>query len=319
MTSLGIASTLLGLLNSKTSMADGGSAQEAARTNSDFSSSLTLRLAELQSQSVTSLLGSAFGVATGTSSFDFLTDTAVLQGGTQSPNGLSASGRQLSLFDPNSAYNMMSIINNRDVAYKAQFSELSEMSTMVGSLGVAGKALGTIDASTANDAIKAQLQAFVGQYNEWVQRFGGSVKRDGLLAETQAAEVALHELRQSIGSIFNGASEGFHGMRDLGLVIDPTTKLLSLNTARFDAAFNSNSNGVVKTINEFSGNFALSAELLVSSNNFLPNRLSNLDRVIDYITQNKSALQVEFGLGDPARPSGKVATALAAYNRMVGL
>ena len=61
-------------------------------------------------------------------------------------------------------------------------------------------------------------------------------------------------------------------------------------------------------------NFIKSAGLLTSVSNFIPNRLANLDRVIDYISENKTSLHAEFGLGDPAKMSDKVAKALAAYN-----
>ena len=98
--------------------------------------------------------------------------------------------------------------------------------------------------------------------------------------------------------------------------IDQTTNLASLDTSKLDAALANNKNGVINTIQEFSANFAKSAGLLNSVNNFIPNRLANLDRVIDYIFDNKPALQAEFGLGDPARPSTPVAKALAAYNQI---
>ena len=92
--------------------------------------------------------------------------------------------------------------------------------------------------------------------------------------------------------------------------------MAAFDTARFDAAFSRVKDGVVATINEFSTNFAKSAELLGSANNFIPNRLANLDRVIDYIGDNKSSLQAEFGLDNAATPNASVSKALAAYNAM---
>ena len=102
-------------------------------------------------------------------------------------------------------------------------------------------------------------------------------------------------------------------MRDLGLTIDQSTNLASLDLSRLDAVLASNKTGALNTIQEFSVNFARSAELLNSPNNFIPNRLGNLDRVIDYIADNKSSLQAEFGLGDMAKPSAQVSKALANY------
>ena len=101
---------------------------------------------------------------------------------------------------------MMSHINSLDATYKAQFSELSEMKKAVSEMKEAGRALGdTVDAASENTAIANQLQTFVTTYNEWVAEFEATVKGDGVLAGTQAAEISLYELRQSIENRFNGS------------------------------------------------------------------------------------------------------------------
>ena len=214
---------------------------------------------------------------------------------------------------------MMSIINKDDVTYKAQFSELSEMKTAVAGMQQAGQTLGSISSSVDNATIKSQLQEFVGKYNDWSKRFEGTVKSDGVLAGTQAAEVSLHELEQSVENPFNGAKDGFRGLKDLGLSIDDNTNIASLDLNKLDVALTTNKNGAISTIDEFSANFAKSAELLNSANNFIPNRLANLDRVIDYISDNKPALQAEFGLGAPAKPSAQISKALADYAQIAGI
>lgn len=336
MSPLTIASTLFGLFQSSGSGSSAqsnqtGSERLDAAESSDFSSSLALRMAGAKSQSINILLGSTLSGNKASSGTDFLsrfsgaqpgshlgaTDPLSLLGLSTTTQGLSPSGRNLSLFDPESAYRMMSVINTKDVTYKAQFSELSEMKTLVSGMQQAGQSLGSVSALMDNDAVKTQLQAFAARYNDWVTRFDGSVKNNGLLAGTQAAEISLYELEQSVENIFNGAKDGFHGMRDLGLTIDPNTKLATLDTSKLFAALGSNKAGAINALHEFSTNFAKSAELLNSANNFIPNRLSNLDRVIDYITDHRSSLQAEFGLGDPAKPSAQVARALAAYNQIL--
>lgn len=337
MSPLGIASSLYSLLSSissgSSSSTKGRDAQSSATSTAsgDFSSSLALSMASLQSKSVNSLgsLNSLFGQSVSggnaSSNFDFLSalggqstgasDLLSSLGLTGKSSGLSALGRNLNLFNPESAYRMMSEVNNRDVNYKAQFSELSEMKSAVADMQQAGKALGDITASGDSVAIKSQLQAFANKYNDWVSRFESTVQSGGVLAGTQAAEVSLHELRQSVQNIFNGAKDGFHGLKDLGFTIDPTTHRATLDTTKLDSALANNHTGVINTVSEFSQNFTKSAELLNSSNNFIPNRLANLDRVIDYIRDNKSSLQAEFGLGDVAKPSALVAKALEAYNK----
>ena len=336
MSPLAIASTLFGLFQSSGSGSTAqsnqtGSGRHNAAESGDFSSSLALRMAGAKSQSINILLGSALGGNKASSGTDFLTRLSGAQSGSQlgatdplsllglstTSQGLSPSGRNLSLFDPESAYRMMSVINAKDVTYKAQFSELSEMGTLVSGMQQAGQALGGVSALMDNEAIESQLQAFAAKYNDWVTRFDGTVKNNGLLAGTQAAEISLYELEQSVKNIFNGAKDGFHGMRDLGLNIDPNTKLATLDTSQLFAALGTNKTGAINALHEFGANFAKSAELLNSANNFIPNRLGNLDRVIDYITDHRSSLQAEFGLGDPAKPSAQVAKALAAYNQIL--
>lgn len=336
MSPLAIASTLFGLFQSSGSGSTAqsnqtGSGRHNAAESGDFSSSLALRMAGAKSQSINILLGSALGGNKASSGTDFLTRLSGAQSGSQlgatdplsllglstTTQGLSPSGRNLSLFDPESAYRMMSVINAKDVTYKAQFSELSEMETLVSGMQQAGQALGGVSALMDNEAIESQLQAFAAKYNDWVTRFDGTVKNNGLLAGTQAAEISLYELEQSVKNIFNGAKDGFHGMRDLGLNIDPNTKLATLDTSQLFAALGTNKTGAINALHEFGANFARSAELLNSANNFIPNRLGNLDRVIDYITDHRSSLQTEFGLGDPAKPSAQVAKALAAYNQIL--
>ena len=309
--------------------------KQSSRSNSnavgkdDFSSSLKLRLAEFQSQTVGALMGSVFGTAENPGGpDDGKTDYSAMFGSKgdasnafagsppgSTTNGLSPSGRNAALFDPESAYRMMTLINGKEVAYKAQFSELSEMTSFLSELQHDGESLGQISAATDNASIGAQLQTFATQYNEWTQRFDADMAADGILAGTQAAQVSRYELRQSVENRFNGASDGLHGLRDLGLSIDPVSKLASFDPARLDAQLAANKSGVVNTIQDFAANFAKSAALLSSAGNFLPNRLGNLDRVIDYIADNRAALQAEFGLGDPVKPAGPVAKALAAYQQ----
>ncbi|MBS1198193.1 MAG: hypothetical protein H6R18_1978 [Proteobacteria bacterium] len=321
--------SLLELSNAKlqTSLSKLNQAGDASADS--FSTTLKVSMANLQSQTIGMLTGSALGTdkADDPNSLGALlasleassTSQASKAAESAQVNGLSATGRNTALFDPESAYNMMSLINNNDVIYKAQFSQLNEMKSYLSGMQVNGKSLGNISASTSNDDIKTQLQNFASQYNEWRQHFDEEMQSDGLLAGTQAAQVARYELDQSIKNIFNGAADGIRGLSDLGFSIDPNTKLATFDSAKLDSVLASNKTGAVNALQQFSANFARSAELLISKGNFILNRLDNLDRVIDYFADNKTALQAEFGLGDPVKPTGQVAKALASYNQTYGI
>lgn len=235
------------------------------------------------------------------------------------PDGsLSASGRKLSLFDPESAFRMMTDINQREVSYQGEFSEMTDMQAWVSQMQSAGQSLAGVDAGASDTDIRTKLAGFVEIYNQWIDRFDEALAKGGLLNGTQAASVAQWELEQSIENPFTGAVDRIRGMTALGVSIDPQTNVATLDSAKLDAALADHKDAVIRTIEAFGTHFAKSAELLNSANNFIPNRLDNLSRAIDYIGSNRSDLQAEFGTGDAARPEGALAQALASYRAMQG-
>ena len=201
---------------------------------------------------------------------------------------------------------MMSTINADDVNYKAQYAELSAMQTSLSSLQQSATSLGGVTAATTSADIRTSLQTFADAYNGWVQRFSPDVQAGGVLAGTQAAQVSTWELQQSVNNMFNGASDGIKGMKDLGFTLDPNTGLASVNSSQLNSVLASNKTGVIDTVQQFSANFAKSAELLDSSGNFVSSQLSNLSQAINYINQNESSLQSEFGTGAPTQSTSQV-------------
>jgi len=268
------------------------------------------------------VLGSLFGTSGNGASELFSTLIGQQAGRKQSQaaaaigaNVPTANGRNLSLFNPESAFRLSTYINNRDVLYKAQYAELNQIKSGVAQLQSAGEVLGKIDTETKPAAVEGLLQNFIGSYNHWRESFNADVAQGGLLDKVQAAEVSLHELEQSVNNTFFGAQDGVRGLRDLGVSIDPATHLASLDSKQLATTLNINPQGVVSAIHAFSTNFAKSAALLNSDNNFIPNELNNLNRAIHYIDEHKVALAQEFGSGDPTTPTGKIAQALALYQR----
>jgi hypothetical protein len=289
----------------------------------NITDALSHNIAGFQSQVLGSLFGPVgtvagelFSTLLGQQSGRNKPHAADLLGAGKSANAPAAHGRNLALFNPESAFRLSTIINNRDVLYKAQFAELGQIKHGVSQLQAAGEVLGKIDAATQPAAVEGLLQNFIGRYNHWRESFNADVEQGGLLDNVQAAEVSLYELEQSIGNRFFGAQDGVRGLRDLGIRIDPVTHSASLDSQQLAATLGANPQGVLGAIHEFSANFAKSAALLNSDNNFIPNQLNNLGRVIHYIDEHKAALAQEFGNGDPAIPSGKIAQALALYQQI---
>ncbi|WP_269532316.1 flagellar filament capping protein FliD [Chitinimonas sp. BJYL2] len=231
--------------------------------------------------------------------------------------GLSASGRNMSLLDPEAGYKMMSLINTREVSHKAEFAALTQMQGEVAGMRAEGAELAELGTASSNAQIRAELQEFVDEYNQWVREFDDEMQAGGALANSNAAKMSRYELGQSIENPFMGAQHGVKGMAALGIRIDPISKQAVFDPAQLDATLASHRTGALQTLDDFSAHFAKSAELLNADNNFIRNRLANLDRVIHYINTNKTSLQAEFGLGDSARPNAGMAQALAAYQAML--
>lgn len=270
---------------------------------------VALEIASFRNQALSSLMN----LPADTPADSETTDFAQILGMKTAEN--SSVGEAGHLSDPDSAFRMMSQINEKEVLYKAQFAELSAMGNSVERLEMLGGHLSDIDMASGNTDIKLQLEEFVGQYNAWVARFAPVVETGGVLDDVQAAEISLYELEQSVKNIFNGAASGVDGLGDLGISIDAMNKRATLDTAKLTEVLASNKQGVVNAIDEFSANFIRSADLLNAADNFIPTQLDNRSRAIDYIADNKVSLQAEFGAGNSARPTDAVAKALAAYEQ----
>jgi hypothetical protein len=299
--------------------ANGVNAIDAA---AQFAGTLRMCMAKWRHETLGALLSACDGKdkqhRTG---IDSLIDAGATPGsGPTDPSSvLSADGRNMSLFDPEAAYAMMTLINGKDVDYKAEFAEMSDMKSWLATLqGSTGDFAGVSESSSGDDIAK-QLQSFVDAYNGWIERFAPDLAPGGILAATQAAQVSQWELEQSVENIFNGAAAGIHGMRDLGITIDPVSNIASLDRSRLDATLAENKAGAVAALKEFGTGFARAAELLASEGNFVPNRLDNLGRAISYIDDNRLSLQAEFGMGNAAQPNAQVAKALDAYESMRGM
>lgn len=228
-------------------------------------------------------------------------------------------GLPAALSEPQSAYAMMTRINGLDIAYKGQYSELSQMDSYLPRIEEAARQLGQTAIADANESIAARLEDFAQQYNAWVQRFKPDVQSGGVLANIQAAEIPLYELDQVIENPFIGAKDGFRGLADMGIGIDANTGLMSVNTSQLDAALGNNKQAVVDAVKEFSAKFAAEADLLAADDNLIQHRLDNLDGAIAFIDGNLGSWRQEFGSGDAANPRGHVAQALAAYNNAGGI
>ena len=284
----------------------------------DFGATLRLQVATLKAQSLSTLVSSVSDAGNNT----ILTTLAALNGQSVGESsaipGVSATGRVNSLHDPELAYRMMSVINQAEATYTAQRNELTEMRSMLNSLSQAAADLGQPAVATDSASLASRMDDFRNTYNAWIDRFAEDFLPGGALHGNQAAQVTRSELRNIIGDIFTGAAHGFQGLGDLGLSIDAGSQHANFDGKPLADALGQNASGVQATLPQFAAHFTQATTLLASAGNFIDNRLNNLQRALDFIAENKPALQAEFGLGDPAKPvlAGTSTTAaLASYRK----
>ena len=292
----------------------------------DFSATFRLQVAALKSQSLQILASSTQATASTntTSALDTL-GGATLAAPTQQSSpmtipGMSATGRITSLHDPESAYRMMSIINQAEATYTGQRNSLTQMRDMLRELRQEAHALVKEAKNPESDVqtLSTALGQFKEAYNTWISTFSNDLANGGVLHGNQAATVVRSGLRNIVTDIFHGAAHGFQGLGDLGLTINGNDQLANFSTKEFAQTAAQKIDAVRDTINQFAVRFEQATTLFAASGNFIDNRQNNLQRALEFIASNKPALQAEFGLGDPAKPVGNsppARAALASYNK----
>ncbi len=210
--------------------------------------------------------------------------------------------------------NVVTVINRVDVSFKAQFSALSELKGTLAQAQASANDLAAIDAQTASAEVKSKLLDFIATYNTGVNRFAPEVAPGGILEGSQEASRARFATRRDIADPLIGATDGLRGgMLALGISVDPRTGLASLDEAQLDAILAQDTDADARTIIDFAQTFIRTTTILNSEGNQQDRQLSNLDRAIHWIADNRVSVENEFGPGQAATPNPAFAKAAAAY------
>ncbi len=210
--------------------------------------------------------------------------------------------------------NVVTVINRVDISFKAQFAALSELKSTLAQAQASAQDLTDIDGQTPDAQIKSRLLDFVATYNAGVERFAPAVAPGGVLEGSQEAARARFSTRRDIADPLIGAADGLRGgMSALGISVDPRTGLASIDEAQLDAVLARDTDADVYTIVDFAQTFMRTTAMLNSKGNQQDNQLTNLDRAIHWIADNRVSVETEFGPGEAARPNPAFAKAAAAY------
>ncbi|MGZ5788651.1 MAG: hypothetical protein ACXWJF_04305, partial [Burkholderiaceae bacterium] len=96
--------------------------------------------------------------------------------------------------------------------------------------------------------------------------------------------------------------------------VDPKTGLASIDETQLDNVLAQDTDQDVHTIVDFAKQFAQTTATLNSTGNAQDKQLTNLDRAIHWIADNRTSVAQEFGPGAAATPNDAFAHAAAAYS-----
>jgi hypothetical protein len=213
--------------------------------------------------------------------------------------------------------NMVTVLNRVEVTFKAQFSELGEMRHSLVAEQAAAKKLTALAADSAGSDVKAALRHFVDTYNAGVNRFAPALDKGGILEGSWEAARARFATRRDIDYILNGAEVGIKGdLARLGITTDPKSGLAALDGDKLDAALANDKTHVIASVNAFADTFVTTVDFLNAKDHAQQRQMSNLDRAVNWIGENKAAVQKEFGPGAAATPNEAFAKAAARYDQM---
>ncbi len=216
--------------------------------------------------------------------------------------------------------NMVTVLNRVEVTFKAQFSELGEMRHSLVAEQAAAKRLGKLTADSTTADIKAEIAHFVDTYNAGVNRFAPAVDKGGILEGSWEAQRARFATRRDIDYVLNGAEKGIKGdLAKLGITTDPKTGLASVDHVKLDGALAADQRLVVGAVTAFAGTFDTTVDFLNAKGHSQQRQMSNLDRAVNWIDDNRASVQKEFGPGAAATPNEAFAKAAANYDRMAKL
>ncbi len=216
--------------------------------------------------------------------------------------------------------NMVTVLNRVEVTFKAQFSELGEMRHGLVAEQAAAKRLGGLTDDSAAAEIKAEIAHFVDTYNAGVNRFAPAVDKGGILEGSWEAQRARFATRRDISYILNGSEKGIKGdLAKLGITTDPKTGLAVIDQAMLDGALAADKALVVNAVTAFADTFATTVDFLNAKGHSQQRQMNNLDRAVNWIDDNREAVQKEFGPGAAATPNDAFAKAAANYDKMAKL
>ncbi len=216
--------------------------------------------------------------------------------------------------------NMITVLNRVEVSFKAQYSELDQLTQRLKQEQGVARKLTAFDANSSNADIKAALNEFIASYNDGVKRFAPEVAQGGILEGSWEAQRARFATEREISYLLTGSSVGVKGgLASMGITTDKKTGLASIDESMLDAALAKDKGKAVFAITDFGKNFDAMVDSLTAADHSQLRQMDNLDRAVHWIMANRDDVQKEFGPGAAATPNEAFARAAARYDQIAKL
>lgn len=213
--------------------------------------------------------------------------------------------------------NMVTVLNRVEVTFKAQYSELEQLTTILKQEQALARPLAAVDANTSNEDIKAALQHFVTAYNNGVNRFTPEVQQGGILEGSWEAARARFATERDISYLLTGSEVGVKGgLASMGITTDHNTGLASIDMSMLDAALAKDKSKAAYAVKDFGAAFIATVDSLTAADHAQLRQMDNLQRAVQWIAANRDSVQKEFGPGLAATPNDAFKRAAARYDQI---
>ncbi len=281
---------------------------------------LALNIAQFESQSLSTLLSSSDSTSFDQTFSNLLAQYSNQLGTANVPTPTTPTGLDSSQPFSMPGQNMVTVLNRVEVSFKAQYSELEQLTTILKQEQALARPLAAVDANTSDADIKSALQQFITAYNNGVNRFAPEVAQGGILEGSWEAARARFATERDIGYLLTGSEVGVQGgLASMGVTTDTATGLASIDETQLDAALAKDKGKATTAIRDLGDAFVATVDSLTAADHAQVRQMDNLQRAIQWIAANRDSVQQEFGPGAAATPNDAFKRAAARYDEIAML
>lgn len=206
----------------------------------------------------------------------------------------SSSKVSLSKQDDTGLTQLAAAFRNRQELYTAQLSALGSYRQEIGEIGQHASKLQDLGADATNADVKTAVTDFMARFNEMVKNQAPNFADGATFDDLAPATSARFAMERDIEDGGNGSAKmGYGGLGLVGISIDPETRMMKMDEAKFDAALASNGEGVKQAVKDLGTKLKSSTDVYTDDNKFVGNRMRRLQDAITFIDQRLPGIEAQ--------------------------